>query len=141
MREKPLAKTSKRVFATLIDYGVFFLIMWVYMMYFGEETNEGYEVNGIMTLPILIFWFFYFVMIEGFWQATLGHQLLYLKVTQDNFKEIDIGHSFKRRILDIIDFMFFGIPAFISIRNNEKKQRIGDMYAKTIVVNDEFEDE
>ena len=141
MKQKPLAKTSKRVFATLIDYGVFFLIMWVYMMYFGEETNEGYEVNGIMTLPILIYWFFYFVMIEGFWQATLGHQLLNLKVTQDNFKEIDIGHSFKRRILDIIDFMFFGIPAFISIRNNEKKQRIGDMYAKTIVVNDEFEDE
>jgi len=132
MRNRTLAKTSKRVFATIIDYGVFFLIMWVYMMYFGEETNEGYEVNGIMTLPILILWFFYFVLVEGFWQATIGHQLLNLKVCQDNYKEIDIGHSFKRRILDMIDFMFFGVPAFIAIRNNEKNQRIGDMYAKTI---------
>ena len=139
MRNRTLAKTSKRVFATIIDYGVFFLIMWVYMMYFGEETNEGYEVNGIMTLPILILWFFYFVLVEGFWQATIGHQLLNLKVCQDNYKEIDIGHSFKRRILDMIDFMFFGVPAFIAIRNNEKNQRIGDMYAKTIVINDEYD--
>ena len=139
MRNRTLAKTSKRVFATIIDYGVFFLIMWVYMMYFGEETNEGYEVNGIMTLPILILWFFYFVLVEGFWQATIGHQLLNLKICQDNYKEIDIGHSFKRRILDMIDFMFFGVPAFIAIRNNEKNQRIGDMYAKTIVINDEYD--
>ena len=141
MKHKPLAKTSKRVFATLIDYGVFFAITWAYIMYFGEETVDGYEVSGIMVLPIPIFWFFYFVIIEGFMQATLGHQLFYLQVRQDNYNEIDIGHSFKRRILDIIDFMFFGVPAFISIRNNKKKQRIGDMYAKTIVVNDEYEDE
>jgi len=50
-------------------------------------------------------------MVEGFWQATLGHQLFYLQVRQDDYNESDIGHSFKRRILDIIDFMFFGIPA------------------------------
>ncbi len=141
MKHKPLAKTSKRIFATLIDYGVFFAIIWVYIMYFGEETVDGYEVSGFMTLPIPIFWFFYFVIVEGFWQATLGHQLFYLQVRQDNYNEIDIGHSFKRRILDIIDFMFFGIPAFISIRSNDKNQRIGDMYAKTIVVNGEYEDE
>ena len=141
MRNRTLAKTSKRVFATIIDYGVFFLIMWVYMMYFGEETNDGYEVNGIMTFPIFILWFFYFVLVEGFWQATIGHQLLNLKISQENYKEIGIGHSFKRRILDMIDFMFFGVPAFIAIRNNEKNQRIGDMYAKTIVINDEYDDE
>ena len=39
----------------------------------------------------------------------------------------------------MIDFMFFGVPAFIAIRNNEKNQRIGDMYAKTIVINDEYD--
>ena len=54
-----------------------------------------------------------------------------------NYKEIDIGQSFKRRIVDVVDFMFFGIPAFICIGNNEKKQRIGDMFAKTIVIENE----
>ena len=129
-----LAKTSKRIFATLLDYTLFFLVIYVYIMYFGEETNEGYAVNGLLTLPIIIFWFFYFVLVEGIWKATLGHYLFYIKVCQDNYKPIDIGHSIKRRILDIVDFMFFGIPAFIAIGNNEKKQRIGDMYANAIVV-------
>jgi len=45
MKYKPLAKTAKRVFATLIDYGVFFAITWIYIMYFGEETVDGYEVS------------------------------------------------------------------------------------------------
>ena len=137
MKQKLIAKTSKRVYATLIDYGLFFMFMWVYLMYFGTETATGYEVTGIMTLPIFVFWFAYFPMVEGFWQATLGNQLLYLKVCQVNFKEIDMGHSFKRRILDVIDFMFLGLPAFITIRNNSNNQRIGDMYAKTIVVEEE----
>lgn len=137
MREKPLAKTYKRVFATLIDYILYFLVIMVYMMFFGKETIDGYEVTGLKTLPIMLFWFFYFVFVEGIWHATLGHQLFDIKVCQDNYDEIDIGHSFKRRILDIIDFLFFGIPALIAIHNNEKKQRIGDMYAKTVVIEDE----
>ena len=59
MKEVNLANTSKRVFATLIDYGVFIFLAFAYTIYFGNETNDGYEVNGIgiMTLPILIFCF------------------------------------------------------------------------------------
>ena len=72
MKHKPLAKTSKRVLATIIDYAVFFAITWVYTMYFGQETTEGYQIGGILALPIPIFWFLYFVVVEGFWQATLG---------------------------------------------------------------------
>ena len=41
-------------------------------------------------------------------------------------------------MLDIIDFSFFGIPAFIAIRNSNKNQRIGYTYAKTVVVEDEM---
>ena len=101
MKEKPLAKTSKRTFATIVDYAIFFLITWVYIMYFGKETADGYEVTGLLALPIPSFWFFYFVIIEGFWKATIGHQLFNIKVVQQNYNEIDIGHSFKRRILDL----------------------------------------
>ena len=137
MSNRIIAKTSRRVFATLIDYGFFFLVLYVYMIYFGEETPEGYSVSGLLTLPIFIFWLVYFVLIEGIWQATIGHQLMYLKVCQENYDSIDFGHSFKRRILDLIDFAFFGIPAFVAVGNSERKQRIGDMYAKTLVIEDE----
>jgi uncharacterized RDD family membrane protein YckC len=37
-------------------------------------------------------------------------------------------------LLDPIDILFYGIPAIIAIKNSDKHQRLGDMWAKTIVV-------
>ncbi|MFT6333389.1 MAG: putative RDD family membrane protein YckC [Halioglobus sp.] len=138
MKNRKHASTSKRIFATIIDYFVFTLTFFIYALYFGEETIDGYTVTGIMVFPIIIFWFCYFIAVEGFYQATLGHQLFNITVRQENNKSIDIGHSFKRRILDIIDLSMFGIPALIAISNSKKRQRLGDMYAKTIVVEDTY---
>ena len=67
-------------------------------------------------------------------KATLGHYLLDLKVIQIDNKEIEIKHSFKRHILDFIDFSFFGLPAYINIKNSEKGQRIGDLFARTTII-------
>lgn len=125
----------KRVWATIIDYGLYFLIIYAYLMFFGEPTAAGgQEVTGLMILPIVIIWFFYFVFLEGFFSssATLGHQLFYLKVVQLNGKEIDVEHSLKRRLLDPIDF-FFGIPAIIAIQSTERNQRLGDLWAGTTI--------
>lgn len=141
MKNRKYASTPKRIFATIVDYSLFTLAFFVYALYFGEETIDGYTVTGIMVFPIIIFWFCYFVVIEGFYQATLGHQLFNITVRQENKNSIDIGHSFKRRILDIIDLSMLGIPALIAISNNNKRQRLGDMYAKTIVVEDEYIEE
>ena len=40
----------------------------------------------------------------------------------------------KRHLLDPIDLLFYGIPAIITIKNTEKHQRLGDLWAKTIVI-------
>ncbi len=141
MKNRKKANISNRIFATIIDYSIFTLVFFLYAVCFGEETIEGHKITGLMLIPIVIFWFCYFVIIEGFYQATLGHQLLNITVRQDNNKSIDIGHSFKRRILDLIDLLFLGIPALIAISTTEKKQRLGDMYAKTIVLEEEYADE
>lgn len=141
MKNRRKANISTRIFATIIDYSVFTLVFFIYALCFGEDTIEGHKVTGLMLIPIIIFWFCYFVIIEGIYQATLGHQLLNIYIKQDNNKSIDISHSFKRRILDIIDFSLLGIPALIAISTNNKKQRLGDMYAKTIVVEEEHQDE
>ncbi len=37
-------------------------------------------------------------------------------------------------MLDLIDIMFYGIPAIIAIKNSDKHQRIIDMWAETFVV-------
>lgn len=127
----------KRVLATLVDYGLFYLIIYTYLMFFGEPTPDGgQEVTGLLTLPVIIFWFFYFVFQEGFYSssATPGHQLFYLKVVQLNGREIDVKHSLKRHLLDPIDLFFFGIPAIIAIQSTERNQRLGDLWAGTTVI-------
>lgn len=127
----------KRIWATLIDYGLYFLIVYTYMMFFGEMKSDGsQEVTGLLILPIVIFWFFYFVFLEGFfsYSATLGHQLFYLRTVQINGRQIDVEHSLKRHLLDPIDLFIFGIPGIIAIQSTDKNQRLGDLWAKTTVI-------
>lgn len=106
-------------------------------MFFGEPTSDGgQEVTGLLILPIAIFWFFYFVFMEGFFSssATLGYQLFYLRVVQINGRQIDVEHSLKRHLLDPIDLFIFGIPGIIAIQSTDKNQRLGDIWAKTTVI-------
>lgn len=127
----------KRIWATFIDYGLYFLIVYTYMMFFGETKSDGsQEVTGLLILPIVIFWFFYFVFMEGFFSscATLGHQLFYLRVEQINGRQIDVEHSLKRHLLDPIDLFIFGIPGIIAIQSTDRNQRLGDIWAKTTVI-------
>ena len=42
--------------------------------------------------------------------------------------------SFKRHLLDPIDMSMFGLIAIIIIKNTNYNQRLGDLWAKTIVV-------
>ena len=126
---------KKRIIATLIDYALFLIPMYMYIMYFGQDNSEGGRtVSGLMTLPIPIVWFIYFVAIEACYGATLAHQGLYLKVLNADRKEIAWTQALRRHLLDPIDILFYGIPAIVAIKNSDKHQRLGDMWAKTIVV-------
>lgn len=107
----------------------------MYIMYFGQDNSEGGKtVSGLMALPIPIAWIIYFVVIEACYGATLAHQGLYLKVLTVDRNEIKWTQALKRHLLDPIDILFYGIPAIIAIKNSDKHQRLGDMWAKTIVV-------
>lgn len=126
---------KKRIYATLLDYGLYLLAFYVYVMFFGHDNNEGGQtVSGLLALPIFIAWFIYFVVIEAFYGATLGHQIFNLKVLTLNSKDIEFTQALKRHLLDPIDILFYGIPGIIAIKNSDKHQRIGDMWAKTFVV-------
>jgi uncharacterized RDD family membrane protein YckC len=92
------------------------------------------KVEGLMTLPIVTTWFIYFVIVEAIYGATLGHQGLNLKVLTVDRRKIDLSQALKRHLLDPIDILMYGIPGIIAIKNSDKCQRLGDMWAKTIVV-------
>lgn len=126
---------KRRIFATLIDYGLYLLCFIAYVEWFGHPNAEGGKtVNGILALPLPLVWFLYFVCVEAFNGATLGHIALNLRVVTADRKAIDFSDALKRHLLDFIDILFYGIPAIIAIRKSEKHQRLGDMWADTIVI-------
>jgi len=137
MATRQQSNLGNRFFASLIDYiviGCFFLI---YAYKFGEANEEGgYTVYGFKALIPLGFWFLYLIVIESVFNATVGHFVLGLKVIRTDYGRIDVIHSLKRHLIDPIDFSFFGIPAMICIKNTELNQRLGDLWAKTIIIND-----
>ena len=126
---------KKRIIATLVDYTIYLLFFIFYVSYFGHDNNEGGKtVDGVMALPVFLVWFVYFVVVEAINGATLGHKGVYLKVVTIDRRSIGFGQALKRHLLDPVDILIWGIPALISIKNSDKHQRLGDMWAKTIVV-------
>ncbi|MDX9852965.1 MAG: RDD family protein [Tenuifilaceae bacterium] len=126
---------AKRILATLIDYAICYAFCYLYVIYIGDDDGRGGKsVNGLLALVVLLIWFAYFVIVEAMYGATLAHKVLGLKVLTLKRNEIEFKHAFKRRLLDIIDIYFYGIPALIAIKHSSTHQRLGDMWAGTIVV-------
>lgn len=134
-RVEPKRYIKLRIIATLIDYGIYFTVFFVYCYCLGTVNNEGtYEVNGLLAMPLPSLWFLYFVVLEAANQATPGHDLCKLIVVKANGEKISLSNSLKRHIVDPIDIFFYGIPALICIYKTPKFQRLGDMLADTVVV-------
>lgn len=129
-------QTGRRVAATLIDYILLFTLTFMYIYQVGERNREGtYQVTGLPALVPLIAWFLYIVVVEKMAGATLGHKITGLKVVSSDGNPLSWGQVFKRRIADILDITWcFGLLAFILVLNTEHHQRLGDIWAGTLVV-------
>ncbi len=126
---------EQRVYATIVDYGIYYVLFFLYVYAFGQPNDEGgYSVTGFPALVAPTFWFFYFPFTESLGGQTLGHYLAGIKVVDEYGRNIGFGTAFKRRFFDWLDFIFFGLLAYIIVKNNDHRQRIGDLVAKTVVV-------
>src|SRR5438034_9231532 len=67
---------------------------------------------------------------------TLGKQVMKIRVVDETtMQHLDFGMSLVRNILRIIDWLpLFYLIVFLLIATNQKKQRIVDMVARSIVV-------
>ena len=127
----------QRLLAGFIDYALFVVIVAFYIYKFGTLNNEGgYSVNGIMALPIFIFWLIYFVVIEVILHGTLGHLILNLQpVNTKTEKPINFSQSFLRHLFDPIDyFTFCGLIGVLIINNSKESQRLDDIVANTKMI-------
>ncbi len=131
---KPFIKL--KIISCLIDYGIIFIITFLFIMNYGEPNLEGeYELKGKLALVPILFWGIMTIGLEIWFGATLGNSIVKLKpISLNGNSKITFTQSFKRHFLDGIDMFMFGLIAYITIQNTEKNQRLGDLWARTIVI-------
>jgi uncharacterized RDD family membrane protein YckC len=135
-------KLLRRTLATIIDYGLYLIFFcWLVMTYGVPNDEGGYTLqNDPKDWWLFVVWIIYFPITESIKGQTLGKMILRLRVVTKTGHPISLWQAFKRRLVDILDFFFFGIVAFITIKNTPDHQRLGDLWAKTIVIGqDKFE--
>ncbi|POY39012.1 hypothetical protein C3K47_00485 [Solitalea longa] len=135
MELKIKSNFRKRISAAILDYLIFSIVFYYYLAVLGKQTDGKFTFyEWDIVFPVVVFWIFYFVIIEGIWGGTLGFQSMGLKVITDTRNTIGMTQAFLRRLLDPIDIFCCGIPGILALKFTEKHQRFGDLIAKTIVV-------
>lgn len=124
-------KLTKRSVAAIIDYGIFMAFLFWFSATYGEPAEDGYTIKGIKGLVIPILWFVYFPITEWITGKTLGKLIIGLGVVTEYGGPISFAQALKRHILDMIDM---GIVGLVAIANTPKHQRLGDLWAKTLVI-------
>jgi len=143
----PLGDLGSRIVAGIIDYiiigivagilSVFLVVPWALtgpsmMGTFGLGWFGGmWAIVGVMWL----LWLIYFTYFEGTSGQTIGKKFTHIRVVKEDGSRCDFGSALLRNILRIVDHLpFLYILGIILIAATEKRQRLGDMLAKTIVV-------
>jgi uncharacterized protein len=100
---------------------------------FPESTWEDEpEVIGVVVLVLLSAWFNYFALTEWRWGQTIGKNAAGIEVRSlDGAERLTFGQASIRNLLRIVDFFVIGEVLVVA---TERKQRLGDRAARTIVV-------
>lgn len=138
----PLASKTKRWVACFIDYIIYALAAGLIVYIFGKNVidDDGESVRQLSGLPgflvAVLPWLLFFPGIEFFNDGqTLGKAMFRLRTVKKDGSKLSFGTSFVKHLFDPIDyFPFLGITGLIVAANNKNKQRVGDLVAKTIVV-------
>ena len=131
------ATVLQRIAAWIIDLIILFFVA-IFVMGFSFVSslfmmNVGFIVGGILSMILIVF--VYTIALETAWNGqTVGKKIVKIRVVKENGKSITFTEALIRNIFRIIDNQFVGLVGLILILVTEKKQRIGDLIAKTVVI-------
>jgi uncharacterized RDD family membrane protein YckC len=157
-----LASIGNRFLAVTIDHFIQYLsiiiIVWASFalagasfLDSGETPSQLFDEMPKWTIALLIIVLFlifagYFIVFEWLWNGqTPGKRLLKLRVIREDGRPITLWEAIARNLLRIFDAVpGFILPVYsvglISIFMSSRDQRVGDVFAGTVVVR-EREDE
>ena len=150
-----LASIGNRFLAVAIDhfiqYFVIFVVAWAFLSLSGIgsletiENSEFFQEMPKWTIALMIVVLFlifagYFVFFEWLWNGqTPGKRLLKLRVIREDGRPVTFWEALARNLLRIFDAVpGFVLPVYsvglITIFLSNRDQRVGDMFAGTVVV-------
>ena len=124
-----------RAVAVIIDTLLLFVVAYAIAMLTGGTTAAGFNLQGGPAFLWFGVAFAYYVVLEVQCGWTLGKRVLGLKVVKlDGGGPLDWQASIVRNLLRIVDGFIFYLVAAIAVATSDKKQRIGDRVAGTVVI-------
>ncbi len=142
-----LASIGNRFLACAIDHGlqalalVLVFIVLVFIASYGK-LEEGFRdapkwVYAVLLVLVFLIQSAYFVVFEWLWNGqTPGKLWLKLRVIREDGRPITFWEAGARNLLRIFDMMpgiFYSI-GLISVFISPRDQRVGDLFAGTVVV-------
>ncbi|HLZ56091.1 MAG TPA: RDD family protein [Ktedonosporobacter sp.] len=130
------AEVWQRAIALAIDSILVGIVASLIAGIFGIGRPNPYtgEVTGGLSFLTFILYMGYFIYMEGTRGATFGKRLMGLRVVRADGQPLGMTETVIRNLLRVVDQFLFGLVGFFSIMATPRRQRLGDMAAKTIVV-------
>lgn len=127
--------SKARIMALVIDS---FIALALMMLAVASVPESLPLVKALFFVSIYLG---YFVVLEAVWSRTLGKFVQGLVVRKLDGSRCDWSAALIRGLLRIVEvnpLLFGGLPAGLVIIASERKQRIGDLLAGTVVVSDKL---
>jgi uncharacterized RDD family membrane protein YckC len=123
----------RRSLAALLDNLVWILFyLWIYVWIVGGAFLAGDTAGIVALLVFFSLWFNYFAFCEWRWGQTIGKNATGIEVRSiDRAPRLDFFQASIRNLLRLVDFFVVGE---LMIASGERKQRLGDKAAHTVVL-------
>lgn len=154
--EFALASIGNRFMAVGIDHFIqflsIFIIAWVFSWMASTGSAEAFLedspkwVTAIMILVVFVLFASYFAVFEWLWNGqTPGKRFMRLRVIREDGRPLTLWEAIARNLLRIADAApGFVIPIYsvglITIFLNGRDQRIGDIFAGTVVIRERIDE-
>jgi len=122
-----------RMLAAVIDNAtIFFLPFFFLGGLLVQLAAQNATVFAVSAFVYLSLWFNYFAFCEWRWGQTIGKNAAAIEVRSlDGAPKLTFGQASIRNLLRLVDFFLIGE---LMIAASERRQRLGDKAAKTVVV-------
>lgn len=127
--------SKARLIAVFIDHVVAFALTMLAVAFVPESLGQ------VKALFFFFIYLAYFVVLEALWSRTLGKFVQGLVVRKLDGSPCDWTGALIRgflRIVEVNPLLLGGLPAGVVIIATERKQRLGDLLAGTVVVSNQL---